>query len=278
MNSVTNYYDELDLKYPEIAIAMDDIDRLNPKPTRFIFPILTPNLNNSNISEYTIHQNRSNLQNNDNILEIDNITITNYVTIPVPKEVCGGLDADLYKLISIKQPIENNTTNNDIVKPGMIYINGSNTLPDGFLWCDGSEYSRSEYPELFAAIGTYYGSGDGSTTFNVPDLTGRSAVGADDNCIIGTMGGENIITLIDMNMNNGFNNSNINTNLFTAVNYIISTGRDIEKSNNKNEIFNTIDILSNMTNDIRYIKKGSKWLVVFVGGDITNPRIIARYE
>jgi len=47
----------------------------------------------------------------------------------------------------------------------------SNTPPVGFLFCDGSAVSRTMYPDLFAAIGTTYGSGDGSTTFNLPDLT-----------------------------------------------------------------------------------------------------------
>lgn len=48
----------------------------------------------------------------------------------------------------------------------------------GALLCDGTAYSRSTYASLFAAIGTAYGAGDGSTTFNVPDLRGRSAIGA----------------------------------------------------------------------------------------------------
>lgn len=42
-------------------------------------------------------------------------------------------------------------------------------LPSGYLLCDGSAVSRTMFPDLFAAIGTTYGSGDGSTTFNLPD-------------------------------------------------------------------------------------------------------------
>jgi len=54
------------------------------------------------------------------------------------------------------------------------------TLPEssGYLFCDGSAVSRSTYANLFSVIGTNYGSGDGSTTFNLPDLRGRSVVGA----------------------------------------------------------------------------------------------------
>jgi microcystin-dependent protein len=51
------------------------------------------------------------------------------------------------------------------------------TAPAGFLLCDGSAVSRSTYAALFAAIGVVYGSGDGTTTFNLPDTRGRMLVG-----------------------------------------------------------------------------------------------------
>jgi microcystin-dependent protein len=54
------------------------------------------------------------------------------------------------------------------------------TPPDGWLFCYGQAVSRASYSDLFAAIGTTYGAGDGSTTFNVPDLRGRVAAGKDD--------------------------------------------------------------------------------------------------
>lgn len=49
--------------------------------------------------------------------------------------------------------------------------------PAGYLMCDGSAVSRTTYADLFTIIGTTYGAGDGSTTFNVPDLRGRVTVG-----------------------------------------------------------------------------------------------------
>lgn len=49
-------------------------------------------------------------------------------------------------------------------------VNGS--LPDDFLECDGGAVSRTLYADLFGAIGTTYGAGDGSTTFNLPNYTG----------------------------------------------------------------------------------------------------------
>jgi len=50
--------------------------------------------------------------------------------------------------------------------------------PSGYLYCNAAAVSRTTYADLFATIGTTYGSGDGSTTFNVPDLMGRSPLGS----------------------------------------------------------------------------------------------------
>ncbi len=52
--------------------------------------------------------------------------------------------------------------------------------PSGWLLCDGAAVSRTQYAALFAVIGTTYGAGDGSTTFNLPDLRGRVPVGLDN--------------------------------------------------------------------------------------------------
>lgn len=55
---------------------------------------------------------------------------------------------------------------------GGITMYGGAAAPSGFLLCDGSAISRTTYVNLFTAIGTAYGIGDGSTTFNIPDLRG----------------------------------------------------------------------------------------------------------
>ena len=57
--------------------------------------------------------------------------------------------------------------------PGFIIPWANNSLPTGFLLCDGSNVSRTTYADLFAAIGTTYGAGDGSSTFGLPSLDGR---------------------------------------------------------------------------------------------------------
>lgn len=61
---------------------------------------------------------------------------------------------------------------------GVIQMFAGSTAPEGWLVCDGSAVSRTTYATLFAAIGTTWGTGDGSTTFNLPDLRGRAPIGS----------------------------------------------------------------------------------------------------
>ena len=72
------------------------------------------------------------------------------------------------------------------VPTGTIFIYGGSVAPDGWLVCDGSAISRSTYAELFGVIGTSYGVGDGSTTFNIPDMRDRFVQGASTSNPIGT--------------------------------------------------------------------------------------------
>jgi len=64
---------------------------------------------------------------------------------------------------------------------GSIQAYGGTTAPSGWLLCQGQAVSRTEYAELFAAIGTAFGTGDGSTTFNVPDFRETVPVGIGEN-------------------------------------------------------------------------------------------------
>ena len=71
-------------------------------------------------------------------------------------------------------------TNASPFPAGSVIYHAANTPPTGFLKADGAAVSRSTYSDLFAAIGTTYGAGDGSTTFLVPDLRGEFMRGWDD--------------------------------------------------------------------------------------------------
>ena len=64
------------------------------------------------------------------------------------------------------------------VPAGTMQMFAGNTIPAGWLLCDGSAVSRTDYAKLFSAIGTTWGAGDGSTTFNLPNSIGRFAEGA----------------------------------------------------------------------------------------------------
>lgn len=66
-----------------------------------------------------------------------------------------------------------------LVPTGSINAWSTNTAPTGWQLCDGTAVSRTTYAALYAVIGTTYGAGDGSTTFNLPNLKGRVIVGRD---------------------------------------------------------------------------------------------------
>jgi microcystin-dependent protein len=78
---------------------------------------------------------------------------------------------------------------------GQIIMWGGSVVPSGYLACDGSAVSRATYSNLFGIIGTVWGVGDGSTTFNVPDLRGRSPLGAGPSDALGATGGARTVTL-----------------------------------------------------------------------------------
>ena len=93
----------------------------------------------------------------------------------------------------IKDTINTNTP------VGSISLFAGTTAPTGWLICDGSAVSRTTYANLFSVIGTTYGTGDGSTTFNIPNLKGKVPVGLDSSDTsfdtIGETGGEKEHTL-----------------------------------------------------------------------------------
>ena len=80
---------------------------------------------------------------------------------------------------------------------GCIYMYGGSVAPSGFLLCDGSAISRTTYSELFYVIGTTYGVGDGSTTFNIPLMEGRVVIGVSVYYALGTVGGTESVTLTE---------------------------------------------------------------------------------
>lgn len=87
---------------------------------------------------------------------------------------------------------------------GIIHQYGGSSAPSGYLLCDGTAVSRATYAGLFTAISTTYGVGDGSTTFNVPNLKGKVPVGYNASetefDALGETGGEKTHTLTEAEM------------------------------------------------------------------------------
>jgi microcystin-dependent protein len=75
-----------------------------------------------------------------------------------------------------------------------------NQVPVGYIICNGQAINRTTYAPLFAAIGTQYGAGDGSTTFNVPDLQRKYLIGADGSLTVGQVLGNETITVANGNL------------------------------------------------------------------------------
>lgn len=73
-----------------------------------------------------------------------------------------------------------------VIPPGTIIHYAGRTVPSGWLICNGANVSRTDYAALFAAIGTTYGAGDGSTTFGLPNLNGRFLEGTTSTSEVGT--------------------------------------------------------------------------------------------
>jgi hypothetical protein len=94
---------------------------------------------------------------------------------------------------------------------GMIIMKITSTVPDGYLYCDGATISRTTYARLFAEIGTTYGAGNGTTTFNKPDFRACFIRGAESQTVSGTTYTPNAVGTVQQDSvlaprNQGFRN------------------------------------------------------------------------
>jgi microcystin-dependent protein len=87
-----------------------------------------------------------------------------------------------------------NLTGLELVPTATIVPWSAASIPSGFLECNGQAVSRTTYAALFAIVSTTYGVGDGSSTFNVPDLQDRVPVSKSPNKALASTGGANTVT------------------------------------------------------------------------------------
>ena len=101
---------------------------------------------------------------------------------------------------------------------GKIQPWGKATAPAGYVLCDGAAISRTDYADLFAVVGTTYGTGNGSTTFNGPNLQGKMPQGFDGNTynLAGTGGANTVTVSLTNNQGVSVTGNAGNTSLTTA--------------------------------------------------------------
>jgi microcystin-dependent protein len=96
-----------------------------------------------------------------------------------------GVDTNSYQAGSITLQALSQSLINLLIPPGEIRGFGGPNVPAGWLVCDGHAVSRTAFASLFAAIGTYWGAGDNISTFNLPDMRGRSPIGYVNSAVAG---------------------------------------------------------------------------------------------
>jgi microcystin-dependent protein len=113
---------------------------------------------------------------NDNFSSLNSAKIES-TAIDTDTTLAANSDVKVPSQKAIKTYVDTVAATSYLVPTGAILPYAAAAAPSNFLLCDGSAVSRSTYATLFALVGTTYGSGNGSTTFNVPDLRGRFPLG-----------------------------------------------------------------------------------------------------
>lgn len=105
----------------------------------------------------------------------NDIAVTNGVTASTfTGDLVGNADTATSATNATNDGLGNNIANTYLpAVVGAVVAFAGSTSPTGWLLCDGSAVSRTDYAALFAVIGTTYGTGDGSTTFNLPNLVDK---------------------------------------------------------------------------------------------------------
>ena len=139
-------------------------------------------LNKADITSVYTKEETATVINNAIANKADKTYVDNALGLKADKE-------DTYTKSEIDDMFDNPTITGDTYPIGAIAPFAGVTTPQNWLLCDGREVSREIYSELFAVIGTTWGAGDGSTSFNLPDLRNRMPVGSGDDYTLASKGG-----------------------------------------------------------------------------------------
>ena len=136
-------------------------------------------------------------------------------------------DTNLNKMQDLIHQDVTGAVSGDTLPIGAIVPFGSDTIPENWLLCNGQAISRTEYVDLFNNIGTTFGIGDGFTTFNLPNLSGKVTVGKNESdsdfSELGKTGGEkeHTLTVDEIPSNKHSLHTNINATGFGTNNSLV---------------------------------------------------------
>ena len=116
-----------------------------------------------------------------------------------------------------------NLTDIQGLNTGLIIPWTTTSAPTGFLECDGSNVSRTTYADLFAVIGTTYGSGDGSSTFGLPDFQDNCCLSKSPTKALASTGGAEQVTSTG-NVSGNLGNTTIDSNTMGAHSHTYQAG------------------------------------------------------
>lgn len=157
-------------------------------------------------------------------------------------ELCAKNGSIKNSWIAVKHGISQSGSSDNFPIGSIVGFAGT-SVPNNWLIADGSEVSRETYSELFEVIGTYYGEGDGTTTFNLPDRRGKVGVGLlttdEDFNILGNIGGSktHVQTIEELAAHSHtLNYSNYNTSISTSGAQIYSNVADNARSKTTNVV------------------------------------------
>ena len=227
MASQSDYYGNVDLRYAEVGIAMQKIDRMNPGMVKFSIPTLTPGMSDhEDRNDKIIQKDKTNIANdNTDAVDVSNIEIGNTLLIDLPAELCA-LPGAYYDITG------SYTSDQDITSDGAIEIQGSIKM---------TGRSRT----------------DGSLTFN-GNITGSPKTNGISGASFSGNG----------SVNGAFDASGTGTMVGRILHNTTRGDIDVRK------IEGTVGLTLNEKS--RYIEEGSRWLIMFVGGDISTPVVVCR--